>query len=80
MDNRCFKTERTHCNILKATFSNQEEKGTFSRRLQPKRGQVETEETESGNGKLERKAETETGNARQYYLYIAHCCGINYTV
>ena len=37
MDNRCFKTERTHCNILKATFSYQEEKGTFSRRLQLKR-------------------------------------------
>ena len=26
MDTRCFKTERTHCNILKATFSYQEKK------------------------------------------------------
>ena len=29
MDTRRFKTERTHCNILKATFSYQEKKGTF---------------------------------------------------
>ena len=29
MDTRCFKTERPHCNILKATFSYQEEKGIF---------------------------------------------------
>ena len=29
MDTRLFKIERTHCDILKATFSYQEEKGTF---------------------------------------------------
>ena len=30
MDTPCFKTERTNWNILKATFSYHEEKGTFS--------------------------------------------------
>ena len=30
----------------------------------PKKGQVETEETENGNGKLKRKTEAEIGNGK----------------